>query len=210
MGPCPKRSSSILIICALSPGAARRSRNSSRGPLGVTFEWRHFSLYQNNYHSHSSNGWQLWNDRLSPDDEAGGKGLLPFLASCAARKQGTEKHDRFRLELMRARYKHHQPYTLATIREVAKGACLHLPTFESDLWDPECRTRLAHEHYRAEALDVFGTPTFGFENGHLAYFRINDLPGSKQEAVELFADYRRLLECYPYLETVKRPRPKGN
>lgn len=185
------------------------------GELGLEFRWHHFSLYQSN---HQNNGgqpnnkgnWQLWNDKIDWENDAGDKGLFPFLASCAARQQGTEVHNQFRLKLMRACHRDHKPFSRATIFEVAEEVGLHLPKFESDLADPECRTRLAHEHYRAAALDVFGTPTFHFANGHLAYFRIKLLPDSKEEALALFGDYRRMLECYPYLETVKRPRPKGN
>ena len=176
--------------------------------LGLTFQWRHFSLYQSNYAG--GNGWQLWNQKLSLEDEGGDKGLLPFMASCAARRQGEEKHAVFRLELMRARHRDHQPFTLKTLREVAERAALDLPRFESDLSNPECRTVLAHEHHHAASQDIFGTPTFSFESGHTAYFRIKELPRTTAEAVALFSGYRELLEHYPYLETVKRPRPKGN
>ena len=48
----------------------------------------------------------------NPESDNGSKGLLPFLASCAARKQGPELHNLFRMELMRARYREHKPYTL--------------------------------------------------------------------------------------------------
>jgi predicted DsbA family dithiol-disulfide isomerase len=176
--------------------------------LGLSFEWRHFSLYQSNHDQ--QDGWQLWNDRLDHGNENGCKGLLPFLASCAARKQGADKFHRFRLELLRARHRDHLPCNLQTITQVAETVGLHLPKFHSDLADPECRTALAHEHYRAKALDVFGTPTFHFETGHLAYFRIKELPRDDDEAIVLFQSYRNLLERFPYLETVKRPRSKGN
>lgn len=190
------------------------------GPLGLQFVWHHFSLYQSNYQGHD--GWQLWNDRLEPgsghasgyssghDADAGNKGLLPFLASCAARQQGAEPWAGFRLGLMRARYCDHRPLVGKTIFSVAAEAGLDLARFEHDLNDPECRTRLAHEHHRAKAQDVFGTPTYRFENGHMAYLRIKELPKSQDEAVSLFSDYRRMLECYPYLETLKRPRARCN
>ena len=164
--------------------------------LDLTFEWRHFSLYQSNYAG--GNGWQLWNQKLSFDDD-GDKGLLPFMASCAARRQGREKHAVFRLELMRARYRDHKPFSLKTLREVAEVANLDLPRFESDLSNPECRTVLAHEHHYAVSQNVFGTPTFSFESGHTAYFRLKAFPCSTAEAVELFTNYRSLLERYPYL-----------
>lgn len=177
------------------------------GERDINFEWQHFSLLQAR---RQGNGWQLWNERVDPDDEYGSNGLLPFLASCAVRRQGTEKHAAFLLALMRARHRDRRPYTRNTILEVGEEVGLHMPCFENDLADPESRTRLAHEHYRAVALDVFGTPTFQFPTGHLAYLRIREVPSDNTESLRLFDDYRRLLESYPYLETVRRPRPKGN
>ncbi len=176
--------------------------------LGLEFIWRHFSLYQNNYTG--TDGWQLWNDKLSFEDDSGDKGLLPFMASCAARRQGSEKHAHFRLEAMRARHRDHRPFNLATLREVAERVGLEMNRFESDLSNPECRTVLAHEHHHAVSQNIFGTPTFSFEDGHTAYLRLKELPASAHEAAELFMCYRQLLERYPYLETIKRPRPKGN
>ena len=175
---------------------------------GLRFEWRHFSLYQSNYRGNDR--WQLWNDPVDSNDASGAKGLLPFLASCAARRQGPARFDTFRLALMRARYRDHRPFDAASIRAVAAEAGLHMPRFDSDLSDPECRTVLAQEHHRAACRDVFGTPTFFLEEGQGAYFRIRELPRDSAEALSLFEDFRNLLENYPYLETVKRPRPRRN
>ena len=176
--------------------------------LEIDFVWRHFSLYQSNYQGDSH--WQVWNETIDPDDENGTKGLLPFLASCAARHQGAEAYEAFRIGVMRARYKDNKPFNLKTVRGVAEAVGLHLPSFEQDLANPECRTMLAKEHFEAANLDVFGTPTFQFSSGHIAYFRIAQLPPNSREAVDLFLSYKALLETYPYLETVKRPREKGN
>ncbi len=156
--------------------------------LNLTFLWRHFSLYQHNYDG--DDGWQLWNDPVETACDSGGKGLLLFLASCAARRQGQEYYDRFRLELLRARYRDHRPYTYRTIFAVAASVGLNLEKFEHDLSDPECRTVLAHEHYRAKALDIFGTPTFQFASGHSAYLRLKEIPHTQEEAVELFQSCR--------------------
>ena len=174
---------------------------------GTEFEWQHYSLMQARQ---QGNGWQLWNERLDPQDEYGCNGLLPFLASCAVRRQGAEKHGAFLLALLRARHRDHRPFDRDTIFSVAEEVGIHMPCFENDLADPECRTQLAHEHFRAVALDIFGTPTFEFPSGDLAYLRIKEIPGDAQEALRLFDDYRSLLERFPYLETVRRPRPKGN
>lgn len=177
-------------------------------PLGLEFDWRHFSLYQANHAP--GDRWQLWNEKIDPSDGTGGRGLLPFLAAQAARRQGKVPADAFRLLLLRARHREHRPMNRATIDDVAACSGLHLPQFASDLANPECRTLLAQEHYHAAAHDVFGSPTFAFGNGHLAYFRIRELPIDRAEALRLFSDYRHLLEAYPYLETIRRPRPKGN
>jgi predicted DsbA family dithiol-disulfide isomerase len=176
--------------------------------LEIEFDWRHYSLFQGDHDK--SDGWQLWNERIDPADENGTKGLLPFLASCAARRQGEGPFRIFRLGLLRARHQDHRPLDLATIRFVAECSGLHLPQFDDDLANPEGRTHLAHEHHRAVDADVFGTPTFVFPDGHGAYLRLRQLPGDEREAVELFRDYRDLLANYPYVETVRRPRAKRN
>ena len=173
--------------------------------LGLRFDWRHFSLYQAN---HRGEPWHVWNQRLDDHDETGSKGLLPFLASIAARKQGREAFDRFRLALLRARHRDRAPLTRAVMVSAAETASLHLACFEQDLDDPEARTTLAHEHCRAAREDVFGTPTFAFPNGHAAYFRLREVPVDRDEAVALFSNFHDMLTRYPYLETVRRPRAR--
>jgi len=177
-------------------------------PLDLTFVWRHFSLYQFNHDG--SDRWQLWNEKIDPEDDMGSKGLLPFLASQAARRQGADAYRAFRLGLLRARHRDHLPMTRRTIDEVATCEGLHMPSFTDDLANPECRTVLAQEHHYAAVRNVFGTPTFLFPNGDMSYLRLRELPKQQDEAVQLFREYRHLLETYPYLETVRRPRAKGN
>lgn len=178
------------------------------GPLELEFEWRHFSLYQFNHGG--AGGWQLWNEKIDPEDDMGSRGLLPFLASQAARRQGQDAYRAFRLGLLRARHRDHRPMNRRTIEEVASCQGLHMPTFSDDLANPECRTVLAQEHHYAAVRDIFGTPTFQFPAGDIAYLRLRELPRDADEAVRLFAEYRHMLETYPYLETVRRPRAKGN
>lgn len=178
-------------------------------PLGLRFEWRHFSLIQANRVAAGVHG-QVWNERIDPDDASGGLGLRAFLASCAARHQGPDAFDRYRLALLRARHQGGAPFTEATLRDVAVEVGLYLARFERDLADPELRTCLAQEHCRAAALDVVGTPTFAFADGALADLRVKALPVDPDEAVRLFCAYRDLLHEFPYLETVRRPRPPRN
>ncbi len=172
--------------------------------LGLRFDWRHFSVYQSNFRGQAR--WHVWNQPLDDRDETGCRGLLPFLASTAARKQGREPFDRFRLALLRARHRDRSPFNRALMLACAEKAGLHLACFERDLDDPEARTVLAREHCQGAQEDVFGTPTFAFPGGHAAYFRLRELPVDREEAVALFRGFHEMLTRYPYLETVRRPR----
>ncbi|HRQ09993.1 MAG TPA: DsbA family protein [Trueperaceae bacterium] len=199
-------------ICPFSWRAAELFALISE-PLGLDVRWEHFSLYQSEHARRAPgavNAWQLWNEPLDRGDGGGCKGLLPFLASLAARKQGAEAHDAFRLALQRANHMRYQPFNGATVAGVANEVGLDLALFEHELANPECRTVLAQEHMRAAARDIFGTPTVVFPSGHTAYLRIQEVPRSVDEGVALFQDVRRMLERYPYLQTVRRPRTKGN
>jgi predicted DsbA family dithiol-disulfide isomerase len=194
----------------LCPFAWRAAELAERvaAPLDLRFAWSHFSLYQSNHPA--GDGWQLWNQRVDPNDPTGGKGLLAFLASTAARRQGPEAFDAFRLALLRARHRDHRPLDRPTVVDVAAGAGLHMACFERELADPEGRTQLAKEHHEAAALHVFGTPTLRFPSGDTAYLRLKQLPEDGEASLELFRRVRAMLADYPYLETLKRPRHAGN
>lgn len=184
----------------------------------MRFDWRHFSIYQYDYDQRNdrqagSNGqphWQLWNQKIEAGDGSGCKGLLPFLASAASRRQGDEAYRRFRLALLRAAHLEYRPLDRPTIVAVAVDAHLHMPTFLEDLGNPESRTVLAQEHMSAVGADVVSTPTVVFPGSHTAHLRLQQLPVTAAEAVNLLLDTRRLLERYPFLHTVTRPVSKGN
>lgn len=200
----------IVFFDYLCPFAWRAAELAERvaGPADVHFEWRHFSLYQSNHRG--DDGWQLWNQRIDPHDPAGTLGLLPFLASSAASKQGPDAYDAFRLALLRARHRDLRPLDAETVHDVAVATGLHLACFEADLADPEARTTLASDHHRASTLHVFGTPTFRFPSGDSAYVRLKELPEEGEASLDLFRRVREMLADYPYLETLKRPRHRGN
>lgn len=194
----------------LCPFAWRGAELAARvaEPLRLRFEWVHFSLFQ--ARAEGENGWQLWNDPVDPDDPGGSKGLYPFLASIAARRQGDELHDAFRITLMRLRHRDNRPFDRATIMQAAEAAGLHLACFERDLADPEARTALARDHARATGRMVTGTPTFQFPGGHTARVRLKGLPGDTDTSIRLFRDVYGMLSSHPYLHTIERPRSRGN
>lgn len=184
----------------------------------MRFEWRHFSVCQferdrQRVGGHGAGGlqhWQLWNQPIDDEDGSGCQGLLPFLASAAARRQGAEAFRRFRLGLQRAAHREYRPLDRATILAVAAAAHLHVPTFLEDLRNPENRTVLAQEHTSAVHADVVSAPTVVFPGSHTAHLRLQRLPVDAAEAVNLLVDTLRLLQRYPFLHTLSRPAAKGN
>lgn len=132
-------------------------------PLDLSFSWHHFSLYQHNHKGEDH--WHLWDEPLTTDAHDGGKGFLPFLVSCAARKQGEEAHQRFRLALMRAHHQDGKPYTRETCLNAARLAKLDVDAFKQDFSGPLMRRTLERDHQRAVRLKVQGTRTFGLVVG---------------------------------------------
>jgi predicted DsbA family dithiol-disulfide isomerase len=175
---------------------------------GVRFEWHHFSLYQASYAGASSRC--VWDERLEPCDETGGRGLLAFLASLAARRQPSDAFERFRLGLLRARHRDGRPFDRATVLAVAEEAGLHLASFERDLQDPESRTTLARQHCDALRREVHATPTFVFPGSLSVCLRLKEPPVDGAAAAHLYESVHELLSQHPYVETISRPRPRRN
>lgn len=157
-------------------------------------EWRHVSVYQLDHDtrwrlekSAERFQWQIWNIPLEPEDGSGCKGLLPFLASVAARAQGPAAYDRFRLGLLRAAHLEGRPLDRETAGDVARLAGLHMPRFWRDLDNPENRTKLAQEHMLAVAAEVTSTPSVVFPGSHVAHVRFKSLPAATPEALGFVA-----------------------
>lgn len=197
----------------LCPYAWRGAELAARvaAPLNLQFAWRHFSLWQSNYQSDSEPDKKLWqqplDDGVLAGEDRGGWGLLPFLVSIAGRAQDARQEDALRLALFRSYHQENKPFSHEVLLECATSVGLDAGTLADDLDNPAHRETLAREYEAAKNHHVFGTPTFHFAGDQLAYFRVRALPEDDAAAVKLFADYRALLDNYPFLETVKRPRP---
>lgn len=178
------------------------------GKLELEVHWHHFSVEENRPGRGGQH--QLWNARVDPEDASGGRGLLPFLASCAARRQGAAAYRGFRLAALRAHHQQGLPYTRAVLFGVAEAVGLHLPSFERDFDNPERRTMLANEHHQALLLNVRRSPTFRFASGQMAQLRLGSVPTSPDAAVGLFRACRDLLEHHPDLEGLERVRCRCN
>jgi predicted DsbA family dithiol-disulfide isomerase len=153
----------------------------------IRTQWRFFSLMQNHDARQGAPQPAVW----ERDRQA--KGLPAFLAATAARAQGEEAGNRFRLALQRARHEDNLPLDERTThRLVAERAKLDVARWELDLQTADFGT-LAAEHTEAVRRGVFGVPTLIWPEGRSYYVKITDL---------IPAD--RAVALYDAIETVHR------
>jgi len=172
---------------------------------GLEFELLHYSLEQGNHVENAANRSEpLWMLAQHPENV---RSLPQFLASQAAKLQGVDLHNPFALELIRLHHLEKAELSPATFDLAAQRAGLDLERFHTDLLDADSRRlELALELEAADALGVFGTPTFQLESGGAAYFRFSELVTDPQAALELWKLYTDTLESPHGIETVKRAK----
>jgi predicted DsbA family dithiol-disulfide isomerase len=162
---------------------------------------RFFSLSQNHQAREGATNPPVW----ERDPQA--KGLPAFLAATAARAQGAELGDRFRLALQRARHEDHLPLDEhATHRIVAEHAGLDVARWESDLKATDFTT-LAKEHTEAVRRGVFGVPTLVWPEGRSYYLKITDLIPAER-AVPLY-DAIETVHRFGEVIEIKTPESEG-
>jgi predicted DsbA family dithiol-disulfide isomerase len=163
--------------------------------------WRFFSLTQNHETRERGLTTPVW------DRDPKSKGLPAFLAATAARAQGDDLGDRFRLALQRARHEDGLPVDQgATHRVAAERAGLDVARWERDLKTVDFGT-LAHEHADSVRRGVFGVPTLVWPEGRSYYMKITDLvPADRAvalyEAVETVHRFGEIIE-------IKTPESEG-
>ena len=164
-------------------------------------EFRFFSLSQNHEAREGAGHPPIW--ERNPQ----AKGLPAFLAATAARAQGAEAGDRFRLALQRARHEDHRMVDeRATHRLVAERAGLDVARWEDDLTRTDFST-LAAEHAEAVRRGVFGVPTLVWPEGRSYYLKITELIPAER-AVALY-DAIETVHRFGEVIEIKTPESEG-
>ena len=164
-------------------------------------EFRFFSLSQNHDTREGARTPPVW------ERNPKAKGLPAFLAATAARAQGGEAADRFRLALQRARHEDHRPVDeQATHRLAAERAGLDVIRWEDDLKRSDFST-LAREHAEAVQRGVFGVPTLVWPEGRSYYLKITELIPAKR-AVALY-DAIETVHRFGEVIEIKTPESEG-
>ena len=164
-------------------------------------QFRFFSLSQNHEARGGSPQPPIWERDLKA------QGLGAFLAATAARAQGAEAGDRFRLGLQSARHEDHLPVDQhETHRVAAERAGLDVARWEQDLKATDFTT-LAREHAEAVRRGVFGVPTLVWPEGRSYYMKITDLI-PPDRAVALY-DAIETVHRFGEVIEIKTPESEG-
>lgn len=164
-------------------------------------EFRFFSLSQNHAAREGRGEPPVWESNPSA------KGVPAFLAATAARAQGEELGDHFRLALQRARHEDHLPVDDPTThRLVAERAGLDLARWEVDAKHAGFDD-LAREHAEAVRRGVFGVPTIVWPEGRSYYLKITDLVPADR-AVALY-DAIETVHRFGEVIEIKTPESEG-
>ena len=164
-------------------------------------QFRFFSLSQNHAAHEGRAQPPVW------ERDPNAQGLPAFLAGTAARAQGAELGDRFRLALQRAKHQDHLPVDQhATHRVAAERAGLDVARWETDLKATDFTT-LAREHEEAVGRGVFGVPTLVWSEGRSYYVKITDLIPAER-AVPLY-DAIETVHRFGEVIEIKTPESEG-
>ena len=172
----------------------------------LSITWRSFSLEQNahNLKEGSESDWKVWDQ----DDPSQGRSLLAQIAAEAAKRQGDDAHAAFHLALLVARHGGEGRLALndeEAILEVAANAGLDAGRMREDMKDPELRRIIGEDHEAAISEGIFGTPTYIFDNGNMAYLKAF-IP-EDEDAVAAFEHYIAIANHRNYFGEIKRPQP---
>ena len=161
-------------------------------PLDI--HWRPFAIQMDDPHVYWKQSWATANSELRG-----------FIAAEAARQQGSESFSRFHDVLEQA--VHEQLLELgdeSTLIGAAQLAGLDVNRFRSDWVDPQLAQIAQHSHEQAvERLNVSGTPTLVFPNGHSFHLELNEIP-TKTDALETFHVTETLVLQLPYIRQLRQ------
>jgi len=173
------------------------ARVHDTGKRSVVVRWRYFSLTQVNSRDH---GWTVWE---APESERV-RGRLAFKAAEAARRQS--RFEVFHPALLNALHQDRLDIDdMAVVEQVAVDSGLDLESFRRDIASSSIIDALASDHEHAVATHgVFGTPTFVFPNGSIAYVRLSEAP-TGADALHVFDTLLAVAADEPRILEIKRP-----
>jgi predicted DsbA family dithiol-disulfide isomerase len=175
----------------------------SVGGQSPDIDWQPFSLAQIN--SDKGEEFKYWEQpgALDGSDHT----LLAHRAGLAAKRQGKESFDSFRIAILKARHEDKKDLMdPAVVEAAAVKAGIDLGQFKEDLADPDLLREIGESHTRAvEEYGAFGVPTCVFPSGNAAFIKMFIPPDD--QAMEVYDTLTKFVGDLKHVGEVKRPQP---
>ena len=198
--PAPELTVYIDFLCPWAYRAAMWLDDVEKAGR-VRADWRFFSLSQNARYREGQGGRPVW------ETNPRAKGIPAFTSAIAARRQGEDAYNRYRLALQKARHQDGMPVDeLPTQLEAARRSGLDVSRFERDLDEADLEP-LAREHAEAVRRGIFGVPTLSWPEGRSYYLKITELI-PKTRAVALY-DAIEGVHRFGEIVEIKTPESEG-
>jgi predicted DsbA family dithiol-disulfide isomerase len=168
--------------------------------VDLLIKWKVLSLEQVN--QNQGEDFKVWEHPEYP-----ARGIPALAAAKAALRQGESLFERFHRLVFRTY--HQQGKDLSTrsvLIEAASEAGLDIQRFERDLDLTENLKAIEEDYLEAkQSYNLFGVPTFVFDNGECIYVKLESVPETEKESVNLLKYVFQMGLEMPYLLELKKP-----
>ena len=160
--------------------------------------WRSFPLEQIN---NQDDDWKCWDQ----DDDYISRGLWALRGGIASRILGDEYHNKYMAFVLNEKHiKHKDIRSREAIINISNE--LNFPLKFEELIDDKTRLQeISQDYTYAQSLGVFGTPTFIFENEHVAFLKTFTPP--PKDSISFFNNFYQMAASKSYFGELKRPQP---
>ena len=175
----------------------------------LQINWKNFSLEQNAFAlkqkaEGTQSDWKVWEDPNANERRS----LIAQIAAEASRSQGEDAYDRYHVALLTARHGGDGRAPLNDIDvlvKVGEEIGLDGARLREDMKAPELAMKIGKDHEEAVSLGIFGTPTFLFESGNVAFLKTFIPP--VEDSVGALEAFLATASQRSYVGEIKRPQP---
>lgn len=168
--------------------------------VDLSIEWKVFSLEQVN--QTQGEGFKIWEHPEYP-----ARGVPALAAAKAALRQGEALFHNFHRLVFRAYHQQGKDISKRSVLiSTASEAGLDIQKFEKGL-DLRENLEAVGEDYREakQSYNLFGVPSFVFENDESIYVKLESVPETEEERINLLKHIFQMGLEMPYLLELKRP-----
>jgi predicted DsbA family dithiol-disulfide isomerase len=177
---------------------------------GLVVHWKYFSLEQQNTDNPERKLWEQDDDYepMIPGRGPKSRALLAFWGVEAARQQGEDAFNRFRVALTNGRHRDRLDFSQrANVEALAEQTRLDMDQFKRDFYDRSLLDVIRRDHHEAiEKYKAFGVPTIAFDELNAVYIKMMKTP-TPEDSVPFLHHLRECWARREWLAQLQRPNP---